>query len=384
MGVAPQIDTEGLAGRLVALPGFDQARAAAAAAGVDAYLVGGAVRDALLGRQRADLDLVVVGDHLALARALGGRRREHDRFRTATVALADRVIDVARARGESYPHPGALPEVRPADLPTDLARRDFSINAIAVPLADPATVVDPHGGIGDLRARLLRVLGPHSLADDPTRALRAARYAARLELEVEAATLEQIRGAELHTVSADRVAAELHKLAQEAAPRRGFELLSEWGVFPLGEGVGDLIESAGRLVATPPWSRAVSRPEAVLAALDPDAIARSRELVIAAPRSPSAAVEAARGRPGAELALARVLGAEWLDRFVGEWREVGLQITGDDLLAEGVPEGEGIGRGLAAALRAKLDGAAPAPRDELRIALEAARAAPESREAAGA
>lgn len=384
MEASPQIDTEGLAGRLVALPGFDRVRAAATATRADAYLVGGSVRDALLGRQRADLDLVVVGDHLALARALGGRLREHDRFRTATATVADRPIDVARARREAYAHAGALPEVSPADLLTDLARRDFSINAIAVPLADPATVIDPHDGIVDLRARLLRTLGPHSLADDPTRALRAARYAARLELELEPGTLEQIRRAELHTVSADRVAAELHKLAKEAAPRRGFELLSEWGVFPLGEGVGELIESAGRLVATPPWSRVVSGPEAVLAALDPDSIARSRALVDAAPRSPSEAVEAARGRPGAELALARALGAEWLDRFVGEWREVGLQITGDDLLAEGVPEGEGIGRGLAAALQAKLDGGAPAPQDELRIALEAARVAPGSGEAAGA
>ncbi len=384
MGASPQIDTEGLAGRLVALPGFDRVRAAAAAAGADAYLVGGAVRDALLGRQRADLDLVVVGDHLPLARALGGRLREHDRFGTATVSLGDRVIDVVRARSESYPHPGALPEVRPSDLATDLARRDFSINAVAVPLADPSTVVDPHRGVADLRAGVLRVLHDRSLLDDPTRALRAARYTARLDLEVEPVTLAQIRAAKLHTVSADRVAVELHKLAKEAAPRRGFEILSEWGVFPLAEGTGDLIEATDRLLAGAPWSSLVSRPEAVLAALDPDAIERSRELVDAAPRSPSAAVDAARGRAGAELALARALGAEWLDRFVGEWREVDLRISGDDLLAAGVPEGERIGRGLASALRAKLDGEAPAPEDELRIALEAAGAAPERGEAAAA
>lgn len=373
MGAARKIDLNRLGARIAALPGFGSVRVAAGAAGVPTYLVGGAVRDALLGIARADLDLVVEGDHLALARALGGELRIHERFATATVRRGAVEIDVARARAESYAHPGALPEVRPAGLAEDLARRDFSINAIAVAVTEPGTPIDPQAGITDLRAGVLRALHPRSLADDPTRALRAARYATRLGLTVEASTLAQIRAADLLTVSADRVAAELRKLADESEARRGFELLDEWGLYSLGEGVGELIEGVGRLLAAPPWAGVVGVPEAILAALDPGTVARARELPDSAPGSPSAAVEATRGYSAAELALARALGADWLDLLVGEWRRVELEIDGDDLLAAGVPEGEGVGRGLAAALRAKLDGQARTPAEELAIALDAAR-----------
>ncbi len=95
-------------------------------------------------------------------------------------------------------------------------------------------------------------------------------------------------------------------------------------------------------------------------------------LAHAEPGSPSAAVAAARGRDGVDLVLARALGAEWLDEYVARWREVELEINGEDLIAAGVSEGPAVGRGLAAALRAKLDGEAPSREDELRIALRAA------------
>ena len=163
-----EIDRDGLAGRIAGLPGFEAVREAARNA--DAYLVGGAVRDALLGHERADLDLVVVGDHLALARALGGELREHDRFGTATVTVEGRTVDVARARAESYPYPGALPEGPPAGIDADLSRRDFSVNAMAVAFSAPEGLIDPRGGEEDLRRGLLRVLHERSLADDPTRA----------------------------------------------------------------------------------------------------------------------------------------------------------------------------------------------------------------------
>ena len=372
MGARRKIDLDGLGGRIAALPGFEAVRSTAPAGGAPVYLVGGAVRDALLGEARADLDLVVEGDPLALARALGNDLRSHERFATATVRRDGLEIDVARARAESYPHPGALPEVRPADLAQDLARRDFSINAIAVAVEEPGTPIDPQAGVTDLGSGVLRALYPGSLADDPTRALRAARYAARLGLEVEPSTLEQIRSADLLTVSADRVDAELRKLAAETEARRGFELLAEWGLLALGEGVGELIEAVGRLVAAPPWAGIVTAPETILAALDAGTVGRARELLGPAPDSPSAAVEATRGCSLAELALARALGAGWIDRLVGEWRQVELEIGGDDLLAAGVPEGEAVGRGLAAALRAKLDGRAHGRDEELSVALDAA------------
>src|SRR5947209_13162192 len=93
------------------------------------YVVGGAVRDLLLGRQPRELDLVVEGDAAAVASRLGGSRRVHDRFGTVTVTLDGRTYDIARARKETYARPGALPDVEPARLEDDLWRRDFSVNA---------------------------------------------------------------------------------------------------------------------------------------------------------------------------------------------------------------------------------------------------------------
>src|SRR3954471_4644210 len=133
------IEPEHIAERLSALPGLDRVREAAA--GTPVYLVGGAVRDLLLGRERSDLDLVVEGDAAALGRKLGGEVRAHERFATATAVLDGLEVDLATARSETYPHPGALPEVRPAAIAEDLARRDFTVNAMAIPLVgDPELI----------------------------------------------------------------------------------------------------------------------------------------------------------------------------------------------------------------------------------------------------
>ena len=225
-----EISTDGLGARVAALPGFAAARAAAERAGAPAYLVGGAVRDTLLGRPALQLDLVVEGEQGPLVEALGGPALIYDRFETATVRTASGDVDVARARAESYARPGALPDVRPAAIAEDLGRRDFTINALAVPLADPDLLLDPHGGVDDLRAGALRVLHDRSFADDPTRALRAARYAARLGFEPEPETEALLRATDLGTVSRDRVAAELAQAGRGGTTRaRGFELLERVG-----------------------------------------------------------------------------------------------------------------------------------------------------------
>ena len=371
MGPPREIDLDGLASRIEALPGFDAARAASGRAGVEALLVGGAVRDTLLGRSTENLDLVVLGDPLPLVEELGGDARVHDRFGTATVATAAGLIDVARARAESYERPGALPTVTPAGLEEDLASRDFTVNAIAVAVADPGEPIDPHHGLEDLSAGLLRVLHERSFVDDPTRALRAARYAERLGLELEETTAQLIRETDLGTVSEDRVEAELRRLADEPSPRLGFELLDGWGLFELADGAADLIDAVAALVSEPRWRITVGRADAILAAVHgppPAAVA----LAQLEPRSPSAAVEAARGRSPVELALGRALGAEWIDDYLESWRGVRLEISGADLLEAGVPEGPAIGRGLTEALRAKLDGEVDGYDDELRLALRAA------------
>src|SRR5581483_7318244 len=185
----PKIDPSLLPERLGELAGLDRVREAAA--GLAAYLVGGSVRDLLLGRERADIDVAVEGDAIdELAERLGGAARTHERFATATVRTDGLEIDLAATRAEAYPRPGALPEISPAPLRDDLARRDFTINAMAVPLASPSDLVDPHGGLGALERGELRVLHDRSFVDDPTRALRAARYMSRYGFTLEPSTAE--------------------------------------------------------------------------------------------------------------------------------------------------------------------------------------------------
>jgi tRNA nucleotidyltransferase (CCA-adding enzyme) len=369
-----KIEPERLGERLSGLPGLERVREAAAE--VPAYLVGGSVRDLLLGRERSDIDVAVEGDVVAVARRMGGELREHERFTTAAVRVDGLTVDLAATRTETYAHPGALPEVRPAPLPDDLARRDFTVNAMALPLTGEPRLIDPHDGLRDLERGELRVLHARSFADDPTRALRAARYAARYGFALEPETAELLRHADLSTVSEDRVQAELRKLAAEPEQARGFELLDEWGLLELEPGAAKLAATVGELVTSEPWAGIVPRSDAVLAAALGRGLAQARELASVEPARPSEAVERAHGRSGAELALARALGAEWLDRYVSHWRQVRLEIDGNDLLAEGVAEGPAIGRGLAAALRAKLDGDVDGREEELRTALAAAREDP--------
>ncbi|HEX2128766.1 MAG TPA: hypothetical protein VHF58_06070, partial [Solirubrobacterales bacterium] len=227
--------------------------------------------------------------------------------------------------------------------------------------------------VEDLRAGTLRVLHDRSFVDDPTRALRGARYAARLGLEVEGQTRALLETVDLATVSDERVEAELRKLAAEARPRPAFELAAEWGLLELGPGAGDLIDAVTELLGVEPWAELAGRVDAVLAARrgPPDG---ASALAAATPASPSQAVEAAHGHDGVDLVLARALGGDWLDRYVDEWRHVRLEISGADLLEAGVAQGPAVGRGLQAALRAKLDGGVSSADEELRLALDAAHA----------
>jgi tRNA nucleotidyltransferase (CCA-adding enzyme) len=352
-----------------AVPQLERLREAAAGAAL--YLVGGAVRDLLLGRPRGDVDIVVEGDAVEVARRLGGEPVEHERFSTAKATLGELELDLASARAESYPAPGALPEVRPAGLKDDLARRDFTINAMAVPLQGEAELIDPHGGRSDLRAGLLRVLHDRSFVDDPTRALRAARYAGRFGFELEPRTAELLRGADLGNVSDDRRAAELLRLAADPDAARGLALAAEWGLVPARPGSERLLPAVDALLAQAPWSEVAARPRAMLkAAVGP--AGREAELASARPRRPSEGVELASSARPEELILARALGADWLDDYLGRWRNVELEIDGADLIAAGVPEGPAVGRGLKEALRLKLDGEIDGSDEELRAATEAA------------
>ncbi|MGH2957211.1 MAG: CCA tRNA nucleotidyltransferase [Solirubrobacterales bacterium] len=341
--------------------------------GAPAYLVGGTVRDLLLGRPTSDLDVVVEGELRPLAEALGGDVTEHERFQTATVRTRGGTLDLAQARAEDYERPGALPTVRPASLEEDLGRRDFAFNAMAVPLADPDSLIDPHGGLGDLEAGRLRMLHDRSFRDDPTRALRAARYAARYGFELEPRTAEQLREADLSTVSQERVAAELRKIAVEQEPGRAFALARDWGLVPEIPPEGpERADKVAKLASAPPWAGWVNGEDAVLVAVT-EPPQRSAELALAVPERPAQAVELTRSAHPAELIVARAMGAEWLDRYAAEWRNIGLEIDGGDLLAGGIPEGPAIGKALEVALGAKLDGEVSGREEELKLALEVAR-----------
>ena len=337
------------------------------------YVVGGAVRDLLLGRERADLDLVVEGDATTLAARLGAAPVEHERFGTAKVEIEGHEVDVASARAETYARPGALPEVSvPADLEADLGRRDFTINAMAIPLDGEPRLIDPLGGRRDLEEGLVRVLHQRSFVDDPTRAIRAARYAARFGFGPEPETERLLREADLGTVSDDRREAELSRLAGEPSAVAAFRLLAEWGLVELRHDGIELAAAVNDLLDAAPWDELVPRKRAlVAAALGPEA--GERELAAARPARPSEAVDLAKRRDPVELALARALGAEWLDDYVGKWRTVELEIDGDDLIAAGVAQGPAVGRGLAAARRRKLDDEIEGREQELAVALEAAR-----------
>ncbi|MBV9838244.1 MAG: CCA tRNA nucleotidyltransferase, partial [Solirubrobacterales bacterium] len=203
---------------------------------VPLHLVGGAVRDVLLGGTPFDLDLVVEVDPAPFATSLGGAVRVHDRFGTSTVVLNGFAYDIARARTETYARPGALPDVEPATLAEDLRRRDFTVNAIAVALAGEAPgelTAAPHA-LEDLEARRLRILHDESFIDDPTRLLRLARYAGRLGFEIEPHTRDlagaAIAAGALGTVSGSRLGAELRLLAREDDPVGALLAVRELGL----------------------------------------------------------------------------------------------------------------------------------------------------------
>ncbi|MDX6643465.1 MAG: hypothetical protein QOD76_1427 [Solirubrobacteraceae bacterium] len=376
-----------------------------------AHLVGGAVRDVLLERDgdrgNLDLDVVVEGDAAEVAREaaerLRGAVRLHDRFNTATVTAADLTFDVAGARRESYERPGALPEVEAATLDEDLARRDFSVNAMAVALAgpEPGSLRAVAGALEDLEAHRLRVLHDASFRDDPTRLLRLVRYAGRLGFTIEARTHElaeqAIAEGVLRTVSGPRIGAELALTLREPEGVKALELAAKLGLdralHPGFEARPDLLASAlellpgdarpevlGLAVCATGFERADLRewldelawpaPErdaVIAAAFEAADVARALQ----AAERPSQLAAAVRGKPPELVAHAGALGPREAATHALTAAALTLEISGDDVVAAGVPEGPDVGRALAAALDAKLDGEARGREAELAAALRA-------------
>jgi tRNA nucleotidyltransferase (CCA-adding enzyme) len=379
-----------------------------------AYLVGGAVRDLLRGADAVDLDVAVEGDARVVARALaerlGGVAREHERFGTAVVRSDGLSVDLATTRREAYPEPGALPDVEAAGLGEDLERRDFTINAMAVGLTgdDLGHLYDPSGGLADLRAATVRVLHERSFIDDPTRLLRAIRYEARLGFRMDPDTelLARDAAAEggLRTVSGARVRDELIDLLSELEAPSGVTRMRELGI---DRAMHTAMEADPELVASASLGAVTLGADRALAALaalclpaaerlelwlgDLHLLAAERDAVIrathVAPRIASelhlrehtpSELRALLGRETlVALSLALAMGApsEPILRWVTELRDVQLEISGADLLAEGVPEGPALGRALDETLSRKLDGLVRGRDQELETALLLARGA---------
>ncbi|GEM44948.1 CBS domain-containing protein [Deinococcus cellulosilyticus] len=205
-------------------------------------LVGGAVRDALLGKHPTDLDVVVSGaDVIEVAEHSGLNFKCYPQYGNATLSLPNgNHLDLIQARDEYYTFPGASPTVMKGTLEQDLARRDFTINALALQLTPEVRLLDLHDGLSDLGAGLLRVLHPLSFMEDPSRIVRGARLAVRLGFRLEERTLSTIPDALPHAASAiKRLKSELMLVFQERTPGAVFETLKGWGAEEL-YGFGDL------------------------------------------------------------------------------------------------------------------------------------------------
>jgi tRNA nucleotidyltransferase (CCA-adding enzyme) len=350
------------------------------------HLVGGAVRDLALGLAPHEIDIVVEGDPDPLLAALGGADVEHERFGTATVEG----VDVVRARAEDYSQPGALPEVRPGNIDADLARRDFTVNAIAVALEDGTVHAVEHAG-EDLDARRLRVLHDASFRDDPTRLWRLARYAARLGFAIEERTLqlaaEAVADGAPGTASGVRMGNELRLALREPDPVAVLIEAAALGLLPPGfaparpdealamlppEGRADLVILAASCAGMDARALLAWLDHMGFVAAERDLVAAASRFVVGSPlraaRSPSEIARAARGAPVEAVALA---GGDNARRWIEELRHVSLHITGDDLLAAGVPQGPEVGERLRRALARVLDGEIAPGRDaELTAALE--------------
>ena len=381
--------------------------AVAALQGEDAvYVVGGAVRDLLLGIDPHELDFVVEGDAVAVARRVGGRVVAHERFGTATISLDGVTFDLTSARREAYERPGALPEVElGASLREDLERRDFTVNAIALHLADGELIWAPRAQ-EDLDARRLRVLHDRSFLDDPTRLIRLARYGARLGFaiapETDRLADEAVAGGALDTVTGSRLGAELRLLVREPQPAAlmalerhglGRALLGDAfapderivaGAHELG---GPLAALAAALAARgdrrgirrtldrlafPAHERDVVARAAAGATYLTDVIDPQRHAAETAERITDVELwRALRNEPPEAAAVAGAFGpADEARRWLDDVRHRRLAIDGNDLVAAGL-SGPAVGEALDRATVAMLEGRARTREDQLAAALGA-------------
>ena len=379
------------------------------------FLVGGTVRDILLGEPGFDVDIAVEGDAIAfaesVAEALGGRCHPHERFGTAVVLYGDgERIDVVTARTEFYEMPAALPTVEHASIRDDLHRRDFTVNAMAVSLKgdDFGRLVDPFGGRRDLDEGVVRVLHNLSFIDDPTRIFRAVRYEARYGFRMDGQTERLARSCvEMGLVgdlSSARLRDELVALLEEPAAPRAIVRLGELGAaraihphLAADEKAAELLERLRALrdlneAEVPDWRLGL---EALARRLTPDELydwtwrlkvrRRDADQIAAAvtvgPRiaerlreeelPPAEVVRLADPyAPDAPLFALALEDLEALHEYFRRLRKVRLEIGGADLAALGLAESPRVGEILEELRRRKLNGQLDGRESELAAARE--------------
>ena len=384
----------------------------AAGLGIDLYLVGGSVRDVLADASLTDIDIMATGNPERLVESIRDRRnatvRNASAFGTWSLTVRGVDVDLATARRETYERPGALPTVIPGTVEDDLARRDFSINAMAISLGESSwgTLLDPHDGVTDLSRGVIRVLHDRSFEDDATRILRAIRYACRLDFRLEPRTemlLEQGL-AFLSTISPDRVRHEIERIFREERAGDMVEMAGKLGVLPAihpalraeqktlraiksdpqnhaRKGdllLGSMVQSATghdvepiieRLNLNSDWTqilRDVARVRERLPELEEDEVTRSR-VYRTLHGHDLRAVESC------TLAAGHPKVAKWLRLYLDELQHVRPLLNGDDLMALGVREGPEVGLLLRKLLDAKLDGLVESVEDEEAMARRALR-----------
>jgi tRNA nucleotidyltransferase (CCA-adding enzyme) len=379
------------------------------------YLVGGTVRDILLGEPSFDVDIAVEGEAIALAQALadalGGRVRAHEKFGTAVVVYdGDERVDVVTARTEFYDAPAALPAVEHASIREDLFRRDFTINAMAVSLKgdDYGRLVDPFAGRLDLEQKRIRVLHNLSFIDDPTRIFRAVRYENRYGFRMDDHTVRLARGCiEMGLVgdlSSARLRDELVALLEEGDVEHSILRLAELGadkaIHPHLAADEEAVTLLARLqalaqeyeIAVPAWRLGLI---ALARKLPPDEVygwlqrlkmrRRDAEQIAAAVTVGPRIVERLRDRevepaeivaladryaPDAPLFALALEDLEPLHAYFRGLRDVRLEVTGSDLADLGLGESPRVGEILAELRRRKLNGELDGRESELEAARE--------------
>jgi len=381
----------------------------AASQGQSLYLVGGVVRDLLLGKPNFDLDLVVEGNAIELAKQLAeikvGKITTHPHFNTAKLRWNKWSVDFTTARSESYAKPGALPTVEPSSIKSDLFRRDFTVNAMAIYL-NPSRygeLIDLYRGRKDLEYKLVRILHEKSFIDDATRIWRGLRYEQRLDFQLEKRTLELLKRdiPMLDTISSDRIRYELECIFQEAEPEKVLRRADELGVLQKlhpalksNDQLEDKFKAVRKLISpnSPPFGLYLALlayhlsgkeserltaylrlPKAVAQVLrDTNALKVKIKTLVYPELSHSNIYRLLHDFSPSAIAASSLFSAsptarQHMEVFLHELRYIKPVLNGDDLIRMGITPGPQIKEILQRLYEARLDGKATSKQDEEKL-----------------